>query len=49
MTPPHDGCPEHLGAVSQFASTDLCLYDNPFVTKTWLTAAQIGARGQAVG
>jgi 4-hydroxy-tetrahydrodipicolinate synthase len=39
---------EYLGEVGQFASADLCLYDNPFVTKTWLTAGQIRALGEAV-
>jgi 4-hydroxy-tetrahydrodipicolinate synthase len=39
---------EYLGEVGEFASTELCLYDNPFVTKTWLTAAQIRALGEAV-
>lgn len=39
---------EYLGEVGRFASTDLCLYDNPFVTKTWLTASQIRALGEAV-
>jgi dihydrodipicolinate synthase/N-acetylneuraminate lyase len=34
--------------VSRFASADLCLYDNPFVTKTWLTAAQVCELGNAV-
>lgn len=32
---------EYLGAVSEFVAGELCLYDNPFVTKTWLTAPQI--------
>jgi 4-hydroxy-tetrahydrodipicolinate synthase len=39
---------EYLTEVGDFASADLCLYDNPFVTKTWLTAAQVTALGAAV-
>jgi 4-hydroxy-tetrahydrodipicolinate synthase len=38
----------YFGAVAEFASADLCLYDNPYVSKTWLTAGQIHALASAV-
>jgi 4-hydroxy-tetrahydrodipicolinate synthase len=39
---------EYLAEVGEFASGELCLYDNPYVTKTWLTAAQVNALAAAV-
>jgi 4-hydroxy-tetrahydrodipicolinate synthase len=38
----------YFGAVAEFVSADLCLYDNPYVSKTWLTAGQIHALASAV-
>jgi 4-hydroxy-tetrahydrodipicolinate synthase len=38
----------YFGAVAEFASSDLCLYDNPYVSKTWLTADEIHRLAAAI-
>jgi 4-hydroxy-tetrahydrodipicolinate synthase len=38
----------YFAAIAEFASADLCLYDNPYVSKTWLTADEVVALATGV-